>query len=347
MDFPLRANCLLKAGACILAAMLALGTASAVTPSGQITAHPEVVIIPPGASSGTTSISWTTVNCAAAQVTVTPAGGAEQLFGDATSLQDSPAPWIGLTTFTFRLYGDRDRDLLLDSVVVTGVPAPSGSITANPLSFNLASADATFTTTLSWTTSGGSGAWVTRSTAGGGQTLIAQGVSSSGFQVSGLGAGQTVFRLYADEARTQLLGSIVVTGVLPLPGSITANPSTFTVGAGATFSTALSWTTSEGSIGWVTRSAAGASEELVAQGGSTSGFEASGLGAGRTVFRLYGDEARTQLLDSVEVIGTTAPLTVQADGSLRLDNRPFTGVGVNYYSAFYRTLENANDTSYE
>jgi len=347
MDFPLRANCLLKAGACILAAMLALGTASAVTPSGQITAHPEVVIIPPGASSGTTAISWTTVNCAAAQVTVSSPGGTEQLFGDATSFQNSQAPWIGLTTFTFRLYGDRTRTLLLDSVVVTGVPAPSGSITANPLSFNLASVDATFSTMLSWTTSGGSGAWVTRSTAGVGQTLIAQGVSSSGFQVSGLGAGQTVFRLYADEARTQLLGSIVVTGVLPLPGSITANPSTFTVGAGATFSTALSWTTSEGSIGWVTRSAAGASEELVAQGGSTSGFEASGLGAGRTVFRLYGDEARTQLLDSVEVIGTTAPLTVQADGTLRLDNRPFTGVGVNYYSAFYRTLENANDTYYE
>jgi len=330
-----------------LVAMLTLTAAWAATRSGQITANPETVIIPAGASSGSTLISWTTVNCAAAQVTVSSPGGAEQLFGDAVSFQGAAAPWIGLTTFTFRLYGDRTRTLLLDSVVVTGVPAPSGSITANPLTFNLASAEETFPTTLSWTTSGGSGAWVTRSTAGGGQTLIAQGVSSSGFQVSGLGAGQTVFRLYADEARTQLLGSIVVTGVLPLPGSITANPSTFTVGAGATFSTALSWTTSEGSIGWVTRSAAGASEELVAQGGSTSGFEVADLGVGRTVFHLYGDEARTQLLDSVEVIGTTSPLTVQADGTLRLDNRPFTGVGVNYYSAFERTLENADDTSYD
>jgi hypothetical protein len=328
-------------------ALLAMGTALGATPFGQITANPQVVIVPAGASSGTTSISWTTVNCAAAQVTVTAVGGAEQDFGDATSFQNAVAPWIGLTTFTFRLYGDRTRTLLLDSVVVTGVLAPSGSITANPLTFNLASAGAMFSTTLSWTTSGGLGGWVTRSAGGGGEQVIAQGVSNSGFEVSGLGAGETVFRLYADEALTQLLGSIIVAGDLPLPGSITASPSTFTIGTTATLSTALSWTMDEGSVGRVTQSTAGGSEQLVAQGGSTVGFEVSGLGAGRTVFRLYGDEARTQLLDSVEVLGTTSPLTVQPDGTLRLDNRRFTGVGVNYYSAFERALENASDTSYD
>jgi hypothetical protein len=335
------------AAACTLAAVVTLGTATAATPSGQITANPQVVIVPAGASSGTTSISWTTVNCAAAQVTVTAVGGAEQLFGDATSFQNAVAPWIGLTTFTFRLYGDRTRTLLLDSVVVTGVLAPSGSITANPLTFNLASADAMFSTTLSWTTSGGLGGWVTRAAGGGGEQVIAQGVSNSGFEVSGLGAGETVFRLYADEALTQLLGSIIVTGALPLPGSITASPSTFTVGTTATLSTALSWTMDEGSVGWVTQSTAGGSDQLVAQGGTTVGFEVSGLGAGRTVFQLYGDETRTQLLDSVEVLGTTSPLTVQPDGTLRLDNRRFTGVGVNYYSAFERALDNASDTSYD
>lgn len=331
----------------VLVATLAIGTAAAATPSGQITANPEVVIIPSGASSGTTSISWTTVNCAAAQVTVTPAGGTEQLFGDATSFQNSLAPWIGLNTFTFRLYGDRTRTLLLDSVVVRGVRPASGSITASPLTFALATADATFSTMLSWTTSEGFTGRVTRSTAGGAETLIAEGVSNSGFEVSGLGAGETVFRLYADEAHTQLLDSIVVTGVPPLPGSITARPSTFTVAAGETFSTALSWAPSQDSAGWVTRSAAGAPEELVAQGGSTSGFEVAGLAAGRTVFRLYGNEARTQLLDSAEVVGTASPLTMQADGTLRLDNRPFAGVGVNYFSAFERILENPEDTSFE
>ncbi|MGA1540651.1 MAG: cellulase family glycosylhydrolase, partial [Chthoniobacterales bacterium] len=333
--------------ACAFGAIVVIGAASAAAPSGQITANPEVVMIPAGASSGSTSISWTTVNCAAAQVTVTAAGGEEQVFGEATSFQNAVAPWIGLNTFTFRLYGDLTRTLLLDSVVVTGVPAPTGSITAQPMTFTLPAGDATFSTTLAWTTSGGLGGWVTRSVPGGGEQLIAQGGSNGSFVVSGLGAGETIFRLYGDEARTLLLGSVLVTGVPPLPGSITASPSTFTLGTNATVSTALSWMMDEGSVGWVTQSTAGGSEQLVAQGGTTVGFEVSGLGAGRTVFRLYGDEARTQLLDSMEVIGTASPLTVQADGTLRLDNRRFTGVGVNYYSAFGRVLENASDASYD
>jgi hypothetical protein len=328
-------------------ALLTVGTALGAGPSGQITANPQVVIVPAGASSGSTSISWSTRNCAAAQVTVTAAGGTEQLFGDATSFQNSVAPWIGLTSFTFRLYGDRTRTLLLDSVVVTGVRSPSGSITAVPVTFNLPTTDATFSTTLTWATSEEVAGWVTRSVTGGGEQLIAQGGSNAGFEVSGLGAGETTFRLYGDEARTLLLGSMVVTGVLPLPGTITASLSTFTLGTNATLSTALSWTMSQGSVGWVTQSTAGSTEQLVAQGGTTLSFEVSGLEAGRTLFRLYGDEARTQLLDSVEVIGTTSPLTVQPDGTLRLDNRPFTGIGVNYYGAFYRVLENANDTSYD
>jgi hypothetical protein len=119
-----------------LAALLAMGTASGSAPSGQITASPEVVIIPAGALSGSTLISWSTANCASAQVTVTAAGGTEQFFGDSISFENAEAPWIGLKTFTFRLYGDRTRTLLLDSVVVTGVRPPSGSITANPATFD-------------------------------------------------------------------------------------------------------------------------------------------------------------------------------------------------------------------
>ena len=167
-----------------LLAVLAISTASAATRSGQITANPEVVVIPSGASSGTTLISWTTVNCAVAQVTVTAAGGTEQLFGDATSFLNSPAPWIGLNTFTFRLYGDRTRTLLLDSVVVTGVRAASGSITASPLNFALATAGATFSTTLSWTTSDGLTGRVTRSTAGGGHWGSGQGTAGFRWQIA-------------------------------------------------------------------------------------------------------------------------------------------------------------------
>jgi hypothetical protein len=203
--------------ASVLAGLLAMGTASGAAPSGQIMANPEVVIIPAGASLGSTFISWSTVNCEAAQVTVTAAGGTESTFGNATSLQNAVAPWIGLKSYTFRLYGDLTRTLLLDSVVVTGIRPPTGSITANPATFDLPAADATFSTTLAWTTSGGPGGWVTRSAAGGGEQLIAQGGSNAGFEVSGLGAGETIFRLYGDEDRTQLAGSVVVTGVPPSP----------------------------------------------------------------------------------------------------------------------------------
>ena len=245
----------MNAGKFYLAAALIICCASDAAPSGQITADPEVVFVPSGGQ-GTTLISWATTNCANAQVTVQSAGGTENLFGDATSFQNSPAPWIGLNSFTFRLYGDRTRTLLLDSVVVTGVPAPTGSISASPMTFTLATSDGTFSTTLSWTTSGGSG-------------------------------------------------------------------------------------------GWVTQAAGEGEEQLIGQGGSNPGLEVSGLGAGRTVFRLYGDEALTLLLDSIETVGTVSPLTVHSDGTLRLDNRPFTGVGVNYYSAFERVLDNSGDTSYD
>ena len=130
-------------------------------------------------------------------------------------------------------------------------------------------------------------------------------------------------------------------------GSISASPSTFTLGTNTTFSTTITWSTSGASGAWVTRASGGGSEQPVSDGASFGGLQVAGLGAGRTVFRLYGDEDRTQLIDSVEVTGTTSPLTVQADGTLRLDNRPFRGIGVNYYSAFERALDNADDTSYD
>lgn len=40
-------------------------------------------------------------------------------------------------------------------------------------------------------------------------------------------------------------------------------------------------------------------------------------------------------------------LSVRGDGVLVKDGRPFRGIGVNYFDAFYRTLKDANDTSYD
>jgi hypothetical protein len=44
---------------------------------------------------------------------------------------------------------------------------------------------------------------------------------------------------------------------------------------------------------------------------------------------------------------TNGPLKVKADGTLLLNDQSFTGTGVNYYSAFNRTIDNANDFSYD
>lgn len=63
------------------------------------------------------------------------------------------------------------------------------------------------------------------------------------------------------------------------------------------------------------------------------------------IVRVYGQVALALFLS--QFAGTTSPLTVLADGTLRLDNRPFTGIGVNYYSAFERVLDDANNTTYE
>ncbi len=40
-------------------------------------------------------------------------------------------------------------------------------------------------------------------------------------------------------------------------------------------------------------------------------------------------------------------LSVRADGALVKDGKPFRGIGVDYFSAFYRTLIKADDTSYD
>ena len=47
-------------------------------------------------------------------------------------------------------------------------------------------------------------------------------------------------------------------------------------------------------------------------------------------------------------VPTAGPgLTVSAKGVLLRDGRPYRGIGVNYFSAFYRTLSTPGDTSYE
>ena len=120
-----------------LVAMITLTTAWAATRSGQITTNPETVIVPAGASSGSTLISWSTANCTAAQVTVTAAGGTEQLICDRTSFQNAQASWTGLKSFIFRLCGDRTRVGADEAAGPDGmsVAAQAGRWSTNTLSF--------------------------------------------------------------------------------------------------------------------------------------------------------------------------------------------------------------------
>jgi hypothetical protein len=130
-------------------------------------------------------------------------------------------------------------------------------------------------------------------------------------------------------------------------GQITADPEVVFVPSGGQGSTLISWSTTNCANAQVTVQSAGGEEQTFVEATSWKNASAPWIGLNSYTFRLYGDLTRTLLLDSVEVIGTASPLTVQADGALRLDNRPFTGVGVNYYSAFERVLDKSSDTTYD
>ncbi len=52
------------------------------------------------------------------------------------------------------------------------------------------------------------------------------------------------------------------------------------------------------------------------------------------------------VLTSGAAIASTAPLTVDKDGTVLLDGKPFRGIGVNYMDAFSRRLAKPEDTSY-
>jgi hypothetical protein len=130
-------------------------------------------------------------------------------------------------------------------------------------------------------------------------------------------------------------------------GTISASPSKITLTPGGPAgATTISWTTANCAAAQVTVSTGvNGTQSLVWQATSSSQV-APWIGIGTAVFRLYGDLTQTKLLATVEVVGTFAPLTVQSDGSVRLNNFPYQGFAVNYFDAFDRVLWNVNDTSY-
>lgn len=112
----------------------------ALAQSGWINADPTAITLQPGGL-GTTTVSWSTANCASAQVWVSVNGQTPTLFGDATSLAGAVAPWIQTgANYQFLLYGDRSRSNLFDAVNVAGTYSPltineDGSVRLHNLPF--------------------------------------------------------------------------------------------------------------------------------------------------------------------------------------------------------------------
>jgi hypothetical protein len=76
--------------------------------------------VPAASGPGTTTITWSSGQSAAAAVYVSESGGEESLFAEGPE-GSSPAPWIqaGLS-YEFRLYRDKSRKELLARLTVTG-----------------------------------------------------------------------------------------------------------------------------------------------------------------------------------------------------------------------------------
>lgn len=123
-----------------------------------------------------------------------------------------------------------------------------------------------------------------------------------------------------------------------MTGRLAVSPSKITLSPGATGSAVLTWGTDLAPGAHITRSFHGGPEEDAAEPASDGHATVTNLRLGKTTFRLYGDAGRSRLLDQLDVIATMSPLTVQSDGTLHLDNQPFTGTGVNYFDAFGRAL---------
>ena len=89
-----------------------------------ITAKPERVTLSNG--SGSTEIEWDTGNGSMGFVFVTEDGGRPVLFANG-SRGNEVAPWIGTHSYVFELYGDDQRQALLDKVIVSGSPESTSS----------------------------------------------------------------------------------------------------------------------------------------------------------------------------------------------------------------------------
>ncbi len=185
-----------------------------VGPTGSMFADPSTVVIPPGSSSGTSTIYWEGVNASLFFVTA-QCGGGETVFassGPGPSSQE--APWITVgQTCVFRLRADSAYGQEVANVTVTGVAgqALSGSIAASPTSITIPWGQYTGSTLISWS-SNASTAYVMASCYGSAPYNFAtSGSGNFSLTAGGFTSGTyCTFELRANSPNGQLLDSVMV-----------------------------------------------------------------------------------------------------------------------------------------
>ncbi len=60
----------------------------------------------------------------------------------------------------------------------------------------------------------------------------------------------------------------------------------------------------------------------------------------------FNSNSETKVVASASSTSIAVPLTISADGLFMRGNKPFQGIGINYFNAFNRTIGNNNDKSY-
>ncbi len=185
--------------------------------AATISANPNPV--PRGVGLGSTTISWKIEPGVDGVVTVSVAGGPEEVFAQGAA-GTADAPWIDpAKTYRFTLYADPARRKEVASLTVTSVGSaaarPPPFITAEPNPVSPGPAEGT---RITWDTGRDTPATVQVTVDGGPPAHFASGASGSAV-ADWISINKTYeFRLVADENPGVVIASVVVTRHLPRVG---------------------------------------------------------------------------------------------------------------------------------
>ncbi len=260
----------------------------------------------------TSTISWSTQNLAAAEVTVQDAtGGGEVSF--ASSLSGSKDATIQLLPhkYTFRLYDTSSGSRILITATVV-VAEGTGTIAASPDPCPVANGQTSCTTTISWATQNVTAAQVTvEDKAGGGEVAFASALSGSQSATVQLLPHEYIYRLYDSSSGTPFLiaAATVVAGA-----SITASPDPCAIPGGSTScSSTVNWNVINSVSAQVTvQDAAGGGEVLFATGPSGSQAATIQLLPHKYTFRVYDTSSGSPFFVASTIVLATGTGTISA-----------------------------------